>query len=99
MTDALEIAKSLLVYFDHTFYKEGIKQVRDSVVSNGEFTTDWLILKKAIEDRIFAVGEPLNLIHSWANKSLDENLDEEAYRWLDKFVLNVERADGLIEEY
>ncbi|HLY28205.1 MAG TPA: hypothetical protein VKQ72_17800 [Aggregatilineales bacterium] len=52
-----------------------------------------------IQTRNFAPGEPLNLLHRAANYPLDANTDDEAYVWFDKLILNVEREDGLIEEY
>lgn len=45
-------------------------------------------------------------LHTWeleivgqSNAGVDENTDEEAYRWLEKMIWNVERTDGRIDEY
>jgi hypothetical protein len=44
-------------------------------------------------------GEALMAVHEGANRVLDENTDEESYKWLDLMVKNVEREDGHIEAY
>jgi hypothetical protein len=41
----------------------------------------------------------LNLLHNAANQVLDENCDREAYDWFKKMITNVERTDGVIDEY
>ena len=50
-------------------------------------------------ERAFSPGQPLHLVQHGANQALDENTDDEAYVWLDKMVANVERTDGVIDEY
>ena len=99
MTEPLGIAQSFLLYFNDVFYKEGVASIQKSISTHEKSLNNWLSLKKAIQERSFARGEPLNLLFDTANLPLDENTDEEAYKWLDKLVLNVEREDGLIDEY
>ena len=45
-------------------------------------------------------GEPLYLIHNSANLPLDENTDEEAYKWLNLMLINaLGSVDSMIIEY
>jgi hypothetical protein len=41
----------------------------------------------------------LTLVNDEANQVINENSDEEAYVWLDKMVANIQRSDGIVEEY
>jgi hypothetical protein len=97
MTEIYEMCASILTYFDHEFYRNGIKDIRRDL-SHYKFHESWVLVIDAIRQRRFAVGEPLHLIHQYANQSLDENTDEEAYKWLNIMIENIERTDGLIVE-
>ena len=85
-------------FFRDSFYKEAIKNLRESLVNNNYENWDkvvWTIVNRELEK-----GRPLYLIHNTANLPLDENTDEEAYKWLNLMLINsMGSIDSPIIEY
>ncbi len=93
--------KSILgEFFRDRFYSDGIKKLRKSLSENKNYRDSWediiwLILNKELDK-----GMPLYLLHNTANLPLDENTDEEAYKWLNLMLINsLGSEDTMIIEY
>jgi hypothetical protein len=86
--------------FGYYKYKESIAACKVMLTSTPSYSEAWDGIKELILHRKMKIGEPLHLIHQDANLPLDENSDEEAYKWLDLFVRNVETSsDDDVVEY
>jgi hypothetical protein len=99
--NSLDILKSTLgEFFKDSFYREGVLKLRKSIKEREYYKTHWkdvvfLILNKGLKE-----GEPLTLIHKTTNLPLDENTDEEAYKWLTLMLINSLGSDtDMIIEY
>lgn len=99
MSQYFEATSDILLYFNHEFYVDGIIALRTVLSKSIQLQQQWLTAKQAINEQLFEQGEPLMLIHHKANQVLDENTDEEAYKWLELMIQNIERNDGQIIEY
>lgn len=98
MTENKEKLKSLLSqYFTYYKYKEAIEKIKE-LFKNKQITTEqWNGIKSIILKRELKRGEPLSLLATNANLPLDEDTDEEAYKWLDLFIKNIESSDDIVE--
>lgn len=86
----IEILKSILASnFHYCFYDEAIINIRKEVNEISQYKNNWNDVIKFVLYRKFSIGEPLKLIQDTANLVLYENSDDEAYRWLDLFLINV----------
>jgi hypothetical protein len=86
--------------FHYYKYNEAIALFKGLLANKPTYSESWDDIKALITHRKMAIGEPLHLIHYGANLSLDENSDEEAYKWLDLLVRNVETtSDDDVVEY
>ena len=86
----LEILKSILASnFHYSFYEDAIKNIRTEINATSNYKENWNDVIKFILYRKFAKGEALKLVQDTANLVLYDNTDEEAYRWLDLFLINV----------
>ena len=94
-----EIKSILGAFFKYDEYIIAIKKLRIATGNGGQYAVYWKTAKEVIRKRDMIPGQPLQLIHIDANLPLDENSDEEAYKWLDLMVENVESADDTIIEY
>jgi hypothetical protein len=99
MDDYQLIAGFLTAYFSYEHYETAIGYVREAIAGNQSELNRWKRASGAIKARSLSPGQPLALVNEAANQVLAENSDKEAYHWLDKMVHNVERTDGVIEEY
>ena len=96
----IEILKSVLASnFQYEFYENAIKNVKEEISINTYYKENWNDVIKYIIYRKLDEGESLKLINETANLVLYENSDEEAYRWLDLFLINVAKADDIIINY
>jgi hypothetical protein len=85
--------------FNYEYYTAAIENTRQILATNLLFQEEWSRIVEDIRLRNLQPGQPLYLVNHGANQVLDENTDEEAYRWLDLMIRNVERTDGQIEQY
>ncbi|MGV3609708.1 MAG: hypothetical protein ACO1N0_02090 [Fluviicola sp.] len=86
----LEVLKSLLgSNFRYYVYDEAIIRVREDIKKSDFYKSKLNDLIKLILYRKLSKGEALSLIHNDANLVIFENTDEEAYRWLDLFLVNI----------
>lgn len=96
----IEILKSVLASnFQYEFYENAIKNVKEEVNTNTYYKENWNDVIKLIIYRKLDEGQPLKLINETANLVLYENSDEEAYRWLDLFLINIAKVDDIIINY
>lgn len=89
----------LMEYFMYNTYEEAILCLKRNISENGNYSSYWNSIKKFILNREFQKGEPLGFITINANLLLDENTDEEAYKWLELMIQNVETEnnDDIVE--
>ncbi|WP_344930927.1 hypothetical protein [Aquimarina addita] len=85
-------------FFKDSFYKEAIKNLRESLINNNYENWEKVVL--IIVNRELEKGRPLYLIHNTSNLPLDENTDEEAYKWLNLMLINsMGGVDSPVIEY
>ena len=89
----------LCEFFRDEFYKIAIKNAKNKIDVNPQYQLNWQQVKDIIHNQNLSNGEPLSLVHSGANKVLDENSDKEAYIWLERIIANIDRNDENIDEY
>ena len=82
MNKEYNILKSLLLYFYDDFYEVAITNVRDELQRNLNYQQEWTNVVRLVIFKNLPKGEAMNLVHNVANVVLDENSDEEAYKWL-----------------
>jgi hypothetical protein len=86
-------------FFNYRGYTEGIAAARERIRKDLLYSNRWSQISNDISNRAMFPGDPLRLVNNGANQMLDENSDEEAYKWLDLMVSNIERTDGEIALY
>lgn len=89
----------LISYFPYECYGDAIQLLRKDIQEREDTAELWVALVKFIQHRALCSGEPLKFAHQLANQVLDENTDEEAYKWFDLMIRNVENPNGEIELY
>lgn len=100
MDDAKSKLETFLgMYFNNEYYSDAVAGARANIAKQGPTADSWREIRGLIEARSLAVGEPLELVNHAANQVIDENTDDEAWRWLDLMVKNIERTDGVVDEY
>jgi hypothetical protein len=88
--EELEVLKSLLgANFQYYPYDEAILHTRDQIKNNDFYKSKLSDLIRMVLYRKLLKGEALSLVHNSANLVIFENTDEEAYRWLDLFLVNI----------
>jgi hypothetical protein len=96
----IEILKSILASnFQYNFYNEAIINIRKEIIELPYYKDNWNDVMMFILFRKFPDGDSLKLIHDNANLVLFDNTEEEAYRWLDLFLVNVVNGDKDIIPY
>ena len=90
-----EILKSILGgYFKHYQYADAVLRFQLKLKETPYYSDSWESVKLLIHNRKLGDGEPLELMNVDANLSLDENTDQEAYKWLDLMIINVEEKNN-----
>jgi hypothetical protein len=93
----LEILKSILASnFQYSYYEEAIKNIRNEIIEFPHYKENLNDIIKMIIYRKLQKGEPLEFIQNSANLVLYENTDDEAYRWLDLFLINILNENEVI---
>ncbi|MFL0801864.1 MAG: hypothetical protein K6L80_15535 [Agarilytica sp.] len=86
--------------FRDKFYHEGIEELRILLSKKIRYFETWESVVRCIAGRELEAGAALDLVHNSANLPLDENTEEEAYRWLTLMVYNAAKEPGTkIYEY
>ncbi|WNO10072.1 hypothetical protein [Teredinibacter sp. KSP-S5-2] len=80
--------------FREKFYSEGVEELRTLLSNKVRYFECWESIVRCVSGRQLEVGRALALVHNSANLPLDENTEEEAYRWLVLMVLNASREPG-----
>lgn len=96
-----DVLKSALgEFFRDNFYQDGVINLRRAVRKSSYYRENWESVVRLIIHRKLKRDEPLHLIHDVANLPLDENSDEEAYRWLNLMLINsMGSEDAMIIKY
>ena len=93
----IEILKSVLASnFHYSFYEDAILNIRSEINDIPHYRENWHDVIKFVLCRQFTEGEPLKIVQDDANLVLYDNTDEEAYRWLDLFLINVINSKEVI---
>jgi hypothetical protein len=80
-------------------YREGITKVKSRILEHHYYLETWSDLKLCIKDRIFFKNELLSIFRTYSIE-LKENTQEEAYKWIELLIKNVELKDeSQIVEY
>ena len=101
MTEAELKLKSVLgEFFRDEFYSSGVKKLRQALTEDNSYKENWENIVRLVVNKEMEEGIPLKLIHNTANLPLDENSDEEAYKWLNLMLINsLGSEDAMIIEY
>ncbi len=96
-----EVLKSVLGgFFRDNFYKDAVIKLRKAIREKEYYRDHWEGVVRLIINKELDEGEPLYLMDNSANLPLDENTDEEAYKWLNLMLINsLGSEDALIIEY
>lgn len=99
--NSIEILKSILGgFYKHYKYTEATKKFKKSVREIKYYKNSWDDIKRIIGKRELKEGEAFGLLSIEANLPLNKNTDEEAYKWLELMIRNVEnKNDNDIIEY
>ena len=99
--DSIDILKSALgQYFRDNFYAEAVALLRKAIREDAYYKDNWNGVIQLIVKRELTDGEPLSLLDNDANLPLEENSDQEAYKWLTLMIVNVSgEPDSQIIDY
>jgi hypothetical protein len=94
----IEILESMLLgsFYDDS-YSNGILTLRKELISDKTFQTNWNEIKSLIREKGFSEGKVFEIILTKAGQPLYEKSDNEAYRWLELMILNIESNSKIIE--
>lgn len=74
--------------------------LRKSLSENKNYIDSWEAIVRLVINKEMAEGIPLQLIANAANLPLDEDTDEEAYKWLNLMLINAAGSEGsMVIEY
>jgi Mn-dependent DtxR family transcriptional regulator len=94
MNKTVEQLKGLLAeFFKYYKYKDAITKIKASKASGKLSEEVWDKIKNLINTRDLPKGQALSLIAFDANLPLDEDTDEEAYKWLDLLINNIDNNE------
>ena len=96
-----EILNAILQeYFRGYKYKDAIHKIKEKLDRDSKFAENWIDISDVIRKNEFEKEEAFNLVAFAANLPLDEDTDEEACKWLNLLVDNVEKMnESEIVEY
>lgn len=84
-----DVLKSALGgFFKDNFYKDAVNKLRHAIREKEYYKENWENVVWLILNRELNEDEPLYLMDNDANLPLDENTDEEAYKWLNLMLIN-----------
>ena len=94
----IEILESMLLgsFYDDS-YINGILTLRKDLKIDEDFKQHWPSITKKIRGKKFSEGKILEIVSKKTGQPLYENSDQEAYRWLELMILNVESNSKIIE--
>jgi hypothetical protein len=101
-SDPIEFIRTLIsVHFLYNLYPKAIEEMRKSVFLNEpQVEQEWSEFKTLIQERALDKGLPLSILTEEGNIPLDKHSDDEAYKWLDLMIKNIEKnGNAPIEEY
>ena len=94
-----DLSRLLAAYFYDDRYRDGVERLRADIKAYPGTAQRWRELVDQVKGRKLAEGGALRVVQEEANRVLDDNTDDEAYRWLDLLIENVSREGGEIDEY
>ncbi|GJQ03767.1 hypothetical protein [Capnocytophaga canimorsus] len=98
MEKEIELLKSILAEnFKYYKYNEAVKRVIVTLEKGNISNEIWIKIKILINNRLLPKGAAFDLIAYDANLPLNEDTEQEAYRWLDLFIKNVENKNNIVE--
>lgn len=94
MNATIEQLKGLLAeYFKYYKYRDAIAEIKALKASGKLSEETWNKIENLINNRDLPKGQALSLIDFDANLPLDEDTEEEAYKWLDLFINNIDHNE------
>lgn len=94
MNKTIEQLKGLLAeYFKYAKYEDAIAKIR-ALKASGKLSEEaWNKIKNVINNRDLPKGQAFTLIAFDANLPLDEDTEDEAYKWLGLFIYNIDHNE------
>jgi len=87
--NSIDVLKSALgQFFSENFYTDAVTLLRKALKEDKYYNENWYGVIQLIVKKELQIGEPLNLMDNDANLPLEENSDEEAYKWLTLMIIN-----------
>lgn len=93
------LAGILARYFRAYPYVQAVAKTKEALWGDSNLQKAWGRIESLIRQRGFASGEALYFVAIHANLPLDEDSDEEAYRWLNLLLCNLDRERKHITVY
>lgn len=98
MEKEIDLLKGILAEnFKYYKYNEAIKRVILTLEKGNISNEIWFKIKTLINNRLLPKGVAFDLVAYDANLPLDEDSEQEAYKWLDLFIKNIENKNNIIE--
>ena len=89
MENKINVLKSVLSeFFRDNEYCNAVLNLRQSLNQENVYSENWESIIRMVLNKDLAEGIPLKLIQDSANIPLDENTDNEAYKWLHLMLIN-----------
>jgi hypothetical protein len=97
----VDVLKSALgAFFKERVYRDAVVNLRRAIRENGYYKDHWSEVILFVVHRRLKEGEALDVMNNDANLPLDENSDDEAYKWLTLMLINSMGGDDvMIVEY
>ncbi|MCB8925014.1 MAG: hypothetical protein H6652_05245 [Ardenticatenaceae bacterium] len=89
----IEVVASFVEFFKDVPYHVGVVKAAFSRYENPGWDRHWISAKKIIVERKLSVGEPLEIVTVIGGQNLSKKLDEDAYKWLEKMVSDVDKQN------
>lgn len=94
------LTSALGKFFRDRFYRDAVMELREGVKTIPYYRDNLESVIRLVVNKELKNEEPLSLIFQNANIPLDENTDEEAYKWLYLMLINsLGDEDAMIIEY
>ncbi|SHE54947.1 hypothetical protein [Pedobacter caeni] len=94
MNTTIEQLRGLLAeHFKYYKYRDAIAEIKALKASGKLSEETWNNIKNLINNRDLPKGQALNLIAFDSNLPLDEDTEQEAYKWLDLFINNIDQNE------
>lgn len=85
-------------FFRDQYYSQAVKELRKSLSNQSSYAEHWEQIVRMILAK--ELSNPLDFVHNIVNQVLDDNSDDEAYKWLNLMLINsLGSENSMIIEY